>query len=51
MSPDEMERQALYRAIAEEQDPQALQSLLFQLERFTDRQIKRARIVPDAERR
>ena len=51
MSPDELEKQALYAAIAAEKDPKRLQSLLDALDRFIDHQIKRARAVPDAERR
>lgn len=51
MSPDEMERQALYEALARETDPHAVQTLLFQLDRMIDRQIKRARVVPTTERR
>lgn len=51
MSPDDTERQALYAALARETDPQAYQSLLMQLDRLIDRQIKRARSVPAAERR
>ena len=51
MSPDELEKQALFAAIAAETDPKRVQSLLDALDRFMDNQIKRARVVPDTERR
>jgi len=48
---DDDQLRALHAQLASETDPQRFQALLASLDRFIDNRVRRARSVPDVERR